>query len=174
MVAIHCLRVVLSAPSHIPCLQSLCFCVRLKEGNASLPETLDVRDAEEVACESGEELSGDEMQETQEEEEDGGDGDVRWKLEFDDGEIKNVLRETYSIGSDPSNTYVTREPKVSAKHCTLRLTWREGSRCVVLKDTSRNGTFVNDEKVLKREVELRWGDKIQIVRGNKVNFGIEL
>jgi hypothetical protein len=91
---------------------------------------------------------------------------LQCKLKFDDGSTEFMRRASYSIGRDPSNNRTTDEPTVSRKHCTLTLS-KEFS-CVMLEDTSTNGTFVNGNSVKCRCKALTWGDKVEVVRSNQV------
>jgi hypothetical protein len=91
---------------------------------------------------------------------------LQCKLKFDDGSTEFMRRASYSIGRDPSNNRTTDEPTVSRKHCTLTLS-KEFS-CVMLEDTSTNGTFVNGNTVKCRSKALTWGDKVEVVRSNQV------
>ena len=101
-------------------------------------------------------------------EEGSGDGDTQYwcTLDFDDGESKDVSGAFYSIGRNTSNTRSTDNPAVSRNHCTL--TYSKELSCVVLEDTSSKGTFVNGSRVHRRTKALEWGDKVEIVKGNKV------
>ena len=49
------------------------------------------------------------------------------------------------------------DSEVSRAHCAI---WMEGSRILIKDLRSRNGTFVNDERV--QEVELKSGDKVRV------------
>jgi len=57
---------------------------------------------------------------------------------------------------------------VSGNHCLL--TCDKGSKTLTLQDTSTNGTWVQDEHVRKCSKELQGGEKVQIVKGDKVRL----
>jgi len=104
-----------------------------------------------------------------------GDGDGKkswWKLKFDDGKLINVPGEKFSIGRNDTNNLKTENTTVSGNHC--HLICKEGSAVVTLHDRSMRGTIVGGEKVGgKGKSEciiktLQWGDRVEIVKDDKV------
>jgi len=103
-----------------------------------------------------------------------GDGDEKkswWKLKFDDGKLINVPGEKFSIGRNDTNNLRTENKTVSGNHC--HLICKEGSAVVTLHDRSMHGTIVGGEKVGgkgKSECykSLQWGDRVEIVKDDKV------
>ncbi|KAG8901787.1 hypothetical protein FRB99_005104 [Tulasnella sp. 403] len=70
----------------------------------------------------------------------------------------------YTFGRNPSNTIVVAAPKISGRHCEVRLvTEPDGSSSVNLTDLSSNGTYVNGLKVGRgRHQRLTHGDEISL------------
>jgi len=69
-----------------------------------------------------------------------------------------ISRETgWAVGREPTNTLVLNDIKVSRRHAVVR--W-EGDHFVVRDMGSRNGTFVNGEKI--QVAELADGDIVRI------------
>ena len=94
--------------------------------------------------------------------------DSAWcKLLFDDGTEKECLGQDFKIGRHTSNNHhVENEGYLSSSHCYLTAPVRWGA-LPTLTDTSMNGTFVNGERLLKSSQELQWGERIEVVKGNK-------
>jgi pSer/pThr/pTyr-binding forkhead associated (FHA) protein len=69
-----------------------------------------------------------------------------------------IARQPTVIGRDPGCDLVLASPKVSRQHCRIDT---EGDAIILLDDGSRNGTFVNGQKVTDRTV-LSAGDQIVI------------
>ncbi|MBK7597083.1 MAG: FHA domain-containing protein [Acidobacteria bacterium] len=81
-----------------------------------------------------------------------------------------ITKETTSIGRDESCDIILDGDTVSRVHCIIS---RYGN-IYVLKDSSRNGTWVNGERV-NREIQLREGDEIRTGRNFilvKISSGI--
>lgn len=62
------------------------------------------------------------------------------------------------IGRDPQCEVVIGSGKVSRKHCRIEI---EGDKAFVVDEGSRNGTFVNGQKVEGRRA-LKAGDKVVV------------
>ncbi|MBN1296423.1 FHA domain-containing protein [bacterium] len=71
----------------------------------------------------------------------------------------------YSLGRDPTNSLVLNDIKASRQHAVIR--W-EGGHFVVRDMGSRNGTFINDERIQVAQLEdgdiLRIGNTAFMVR----------
>ena len=79
-------------------------------------------------------------------------------LKFDDRVIKEYAVEAeVTIGRLPDNTVVIDNPAVSSHHARL---FREGDQLVVEDLRSKNGTYLNDEHVVR--AALKSGDVLQI------------
>ncbi|MDP2600434.1 MAG: sigma 54-interacting transcriptional regulator [Deltaproteobacteria bacterium] len=63
---------------------------------------------------------------------------------------------TLTIGRDPASDIQLLDPEISRLHCTLE----KQNGHFILKDSSRNGTFVNDHRVF--QATLKTADRIQI------------
>ena len=76
----------------------------------------------------------------------------------------------FSIGRHDSNDLVSDSAHLSGRHCTLAPLARPeaGDAALVLTDSSTNGTFVDGSKVHKDSVPLRWGQRVELVKGHKV------
>ncbi|GAB4449660.1 MAG: hypothetical protein OHK0015_54900 [Chloroflexi bacterium OHK40] len=66
--------------------------------------------------------------------------------------------ETVTIGRDPGNQVILTSKRVGRRHAELRC---EGAQYLLLDLNSRNGTFVNGERVTEPRL-LRVGDQIAI------------
>ena len=95
--------------------------------------------------------------------------DSAWcKLLFDDGTEKECLGQDFKIGRHTSNNHhVENEGYLSSSHCYLTAPVRWGALPTLTDTSSGNGTFVNGEKLLKSSQELQWGERIEVVKGNK-------
>jgi pSer/pThr/pTyr-binding forkhead associated (FHA) protein len=82
---------------------------------------------------------------------------IRVKSGTEKGRIYELGGETTLIGRERSGTIQILDQGVSRKHAQIL---RIGELYFIQDLSSRNGTFVNDEKV--NEVVLRFGDRIQI------------
>ena len=79
-------------------------------------------------------------------------------LTADDGTMHPLLDETSTVGRTPANTIALRDVSVSAKHAQVIRT-AEG---FVIEDVgSRNGTFVNSEKLTEKRL-LADGDLVRL------------
>ncbi|HEX7681665.1 MAG TPA: FHA domain-containing protein [Thermoanaerobaculia bacterium] len=79
-------------------------------------------------------------------------------LTADDGTMHPLLEETCTVGRTPANTIALRDVSVSAKHAQVVRT-AEG---FVIEDVgSRNGTFVNSEKLTEKRL-LADGDLVRL------------
>ena len=79
-------------------------------------------------------------------------------LTADDGTMHPLLEETSTVGRTPANTIALRDVSVSAKHAQVIRT-AEG---FVIEDVgSRNGTFVNSEKLTEKRL-LADGDLVRL------------
>jgi hypothetical protein len=79
-------------------------------------------------------------------------------LTADDGTLHPLLEETSTIGRTPANTIALRDASVSAKHAQVIRT-AEG---FLIEDVgSRNGTYVNSEKLSERRL-LADGDLVRL------------
>jgi hypothetical protein len=79
-------------------------------------------------------------------------------LTADDGTMHPLLEETSTVGRTPANTIALRDASVSAKHAQVVRT-AEG---FVIEDVgSRNGTFVNSEKLTEKRL-LADGDLVRL------------
>lgn len=70
------------------------------------------------------------------------------------------------IGRGPESDMVIPDRRVSREHVRL---WREGARCMIEDLGSKNGTYVNGER-LESPRELRDGDEIQIALAVKLRY----
>ena len=66
-----------------------------------------------------------------------------------------------TIGRFPDNDIVLEESWISRRHGVLLV--HHGGRCVLHDTASRNGTFVNDERIVE-PTRLQRGDEIKIAR----------
>ena len=82
---------------------------------------------------------------------------VRIKTGPNSGLVHNVGDETLTMGRDTTCTIQILDKGASRNHAEI---FRIGEMCFIRDLTSRNGTYVNDEKV--GEELLREGDRIQI------------
>ncbi|MDP9362272.1 MAG: FHA domain-containing protein [Acidobacteriota bacterium] len=79
-------------------------------------------------------------------------------LTADDGTMHPLLEETSTIGRTASNTIVLRDPSVSARHARI-IRAAEG---FMIEDVgSRNGTFVNSEKLTGKRLLVE-GDLVRL------------
>ncbi|HEX9460882.1 MAG TPA: FHA domain-containing protein [Thermoanaerobaculia bacterium] len=79
-------------------------------------------------------------------------------LTADDGTMHPLLEETSTVGRTPANTIALRDVSVSAKHAQVVRT-AEG---FMIEDVgSRNGTFVNSEKLTEKRL-LADGDLVRL------------
>src|SRR5229473_3337779 len=79
-------------------------------------------------------------------------------LTADDGTMHPLLEETSTIGRTPANTIALRDVSVSAKHA---LVVRTADGFVIEDVGSRNGTFVNSEKLSEKRL-LADGDLVRL------------
>ena len=95
--------------------------------------------------------------------------DSAWcKLLFDDGTEEECLGQDFKIGRHTSNNYhVENEGYLSSSHCYLTAPVRWGALPTLTDTSSGNGTYVNGEKLVKSTQELKWGERIEVVKGNK-------
>lgn len=83
-------------------------------------------------------------------------------------QIRPLDTERVSIGSDPSNDVSVEGPSVSGVHAVLE---RFGASWTVRDLGSRNGTFVNGERILG-EHALRDGDELRLAKLRIVFHGV--
>jgi pSer/pThr/pTyr-binding forkhead associated (FHA) protein len=88
------------------------------------------------------------------------------KLQFDAGNVLSVYGATFTIGRLQSNNLIFEDACLSGTHCCLAPP-RESDKPPILTDTSTNGTFVAGEKLHKSSRQLQWGDRVEVVLGNK-------
>jgi pSer/pThr/pTyr-binding forkhead associated (FHA) protein len=81
------------------------------------------------------------------------------------GESLLLGDEPVTLGRDPKNALVLKDEGVSQVHAELRL---DGARFVLRDLGSRNGTFVNDERVISRQLE--GGDVVGLGGETKLLF----
>src|SRR5229473_1809425 len=79
-------------------------------------------------------------------------------LTADDGTMHPLLEETSTIGRTPANTIALRDASVSAQHA---LVVRTADGFVIEDVGSRNGTFVNSEKLSEKRL-LADGDLVRL------------
>jgi len=110
--------------------------------------------------------------------------DVLHQLDFDDGKTLVARGCSFSIGRSDCNDLVNLSAHLSAKHCRLEPTVSSvasgdggtdgglecGAVAPTLIDTSSNGTFVGGAKVHRAARELKWGEKVEVVKGNTVRL----
>lgn len=110
--------------------------------------------------------------------------DVLHQLDFDDGKTLVARGCSFSIGRGDCNDLVNLSAHLSAKHCRLEPTVSSvasgdggtdgglecGAVAPTLIDTSSNGTFVGGAKVHRAARELKWGEKVEVVKGNTVRL----
>eukprot|EP00802_Teleaulax_amphioxeia_P010967 Tamp_10997.p1 GENE.Tamp_10997~~Tamp_10997.p1 ORF type:complete len:568 (+),score=72.90 Tamp_10997:53-1705(+) len=97
-------------------------------------------------------------------------GAAAWaRLEFGDGKTLAARGVAFSIGRHDSNDLVSDSAHLSGRHCTLAPLARPeaGDAALVLTDSSTNGIFVDGSKVHKDSVPLRWGQRVELVKGHK-------
>jgi len=82
---------------------------------------------------------------------------VRIKTGPNRGLLHNVGEETITLGRDTTSTIQILDKGASRNHAEI---FRIGEMCFIRDLTSRNGTYVNDEKV--SEELLREGDRVQV------------
>ncbi len=70
---------------------------------------------------------------------------------------RTFAKESITIGRSEQNDLVVNTAKISRFHCRIV---REGTRVYIEDSGSRNGTFVNDEQILRRD--LNCGDAILV------------
>ena len=89
---------------------------------------------------------------------------------FEEGRTQPLRHAKFCIGRADDNDMVVPNKYIttSSHHCYLECP--EETKSVFLRDDSSNGTFVNSEKIHKTGKALRWGDRVEIVRGEKVNL----
>lgn len=79
-----------------------------------------------------------------------------------EGQQHGVDKDIYSIGANETNDLsIGNDEYISSEHAYLR--YEKGSLFIFDK-ASRNGTFVNDDKVTQSGVALRQGDRIKLGR----------
>jgi hypothetical protein len=88
------------------------------------------------------------------------------KLQFDAGNVLSVYGATFTIGRLQSNNLIFEDACLSGTHCCLAPA-RESGKPPILTDTSTNGTFVTGEKLHRSSRQLQWGDRVEVVLGNK-------
>ena len=84
-----------------------------------------------------------------------------WRLVFQTGPKVNdkiILGERLSLGREVDNDVVLMDPKVSRHHAVLQ---RQGEAYLLVDQGSRNGTYVNEERLIG-PVLLKKDDKITI------------
>jgi hypothetical protein len=79
-------------------------------------------------------------------------------LTTDDGIMHPLLEETATIGRTPANTIALRDASVSAKHARIV---RDAKGFTIEDVGSRNGTFVNGEKLTEKRL-LAEGDLVRL------------
>jgi hypothetical protein len=79
-------------------------------------------------------------------------------LTADDGTMHPLLEETSTVGRTPANTIALRDVSVSAKHAQVI---RTADGFVIEDVGSRNGTFVNSEKLTEKRL-LADGDLVRL------------
>ncbi|TRZ00069.1 hypothetical protein DNTS_025733 [Danionella cerebrum] len=87
-----------------------------------------------------------------------------WKLQTTEsgGEwINLVVGQSYVVGRKNCEILLTNDQSISRVHATLTVT----EKAVVLKDSSKYGTFINDEK-------LETGCQRNLQTGDKITFGV--
>jgi len=90
-------------------------------------------------------------------------------LRFDDCVLKEcALASTVTIGRLPDNTVSIDNPAVSARHARIL---REGDRFIVEDLESRNGTFVNEDRVMRHA--LSHGDVVRVGKHTLAFDGVD-
>jgi hypothetical protein len=74
---------------------------------------------------------------------------------------------TFSIGRGESNDLVSDSAHLSGMHCALAPAQGTSGGALVLTDSSTNGTFVDGSRVCKGSMPLRWGQRVELVKGHK-------
>jgi len=74
---------------------------------------------------------------------------------------------TFSIGRGESNDLVSDSAHLSGMHCELAPAQGASGGALVLTDSSTNGTFVDGSRVCKGSMPLRWGQRVELVKGHK-------
>jgi pSer/pThr/pTyr-binding forkhead associated (FHA) protein len=76
-------------------------------------------------------------------------------------------KKVFSIGCGSNCDIVVKDlPFVSSKHCLIHVkSGAESSFSVIFEDCSTNGSYVNNSLVFKGEVELKYGDHIDLHSG---------
>jgi len=75
-----------------------------------------------------------------------------------DGQQHSVEKEIFSIGVGADNDLSIKDEYVSSDHAYLRY---ENGSLFIFDKASKNGTFVNDDKVPQTGMALRPGDHIK-------------
>lgn len=93
-------------------------------------------------------------------------------LMFDDGKVLSWHGLDFAIGSFVSNNLFADDVRLSGQHCRLTPSKKVGEP-PTLTDMSTNGTLVKDEneatsnKLVAASRKLKWGDRIEVVEGEK-------
>ena len=76
------------------------------------------------------------------------------------GKRKALSNKAVAIGRDKSNGIIVNDPKVSRIHALIVFEKNQ----ILLRDSgSRNGTFLNGEKIpMNRKVKIKYGDLIRV------------
>lgn len=98
-------------------------------------------------------------------------------LEFDDGKVLTARGGSFAIGRAEGNDLVdVSAHHMSGNHCKLERASAGGEGGATtswapptLTDTSSNGTFVSGDKVHRAARQLKWNDRVEVVKGNKVS-----
>ncbi|CCK68231.1 serine/threonine protein kinase DUN1 KNAG_0A05670 [Huiozyma naganishii CBS 8797] len=90
----------------------------------------------------------------------------------DDERIPLYSKDVTTIGRSRACDIILQEPDISTIHCELRLVKikvdSEDKKLINIVDKSRNGTFLNGNRLVKKDQILRQGDKI--VLGKSCSF----
>ncbi len=85
-------------------------------------------------------------------------------FQLDDRAVKHQLdKDDITIGrSRICEICLEHDPEASRLHCSIHR--KDGESFVVVDTVSKNGTFVNGERISHEEVPLRDGDKVRVGR----------
>ncbi|KAH7830826.1 putative FHA domain [Monocercomonoides exilis] len=75
--------------------------------------------------------------------------------------VYQLETDTIDIGRDQSCDIVLNSKGISKKHATLRFIGENGERCELYDNNSRNGSYVNGERISSEKHSLEQGDNIR-------------
>lgn len=85
--------------------------------------------------------------------------------------IKDLKRDTYTIGRSSKCDITVADTWVSTNHCSIYCDYTQAKLRIFIEDSSANGTFINDALTRLRKgerMELKSGDQIFLLNPRKV------